>query len=310
MKAILFVDDHELLARVSCQLLRGHGYKADYAYNANEALAKFERDTFDVLVSDYRMAGMNGLELAKLVRQILTRFTRLLTSFRRINAGSKWLAAFGEPYSIPIVLKFTTVSSDKAPVEGYIPWGSLMAEYSDIQSAERRRFPRFACTGAAEIILNGRCRGWGEVSDISRGGCYIEIVQPLPVSSEAQLRLTITNILVVVDAKVRVATPLVGMAMEFVGMPSGQEEELARIIERISTPERPFAELHAAGNQHLNAALQSLKQAKGELQEAMNAERDYPARALQLTEEAISELSKAEAISELSKALVGSIQLP
>lgn len=69
MKAILFVDDHELLARVSCQLLRRQGYNADYAYNANEALAKFERDTFDMLVTDYHMEGMNGLELAKLVRQ-------------------------------------------------------------------------------------------------------------------------------------------------------------------------------------------------------------------------------------------------
>ena len=69
MKAILFVDDHELLARVSCQLLRRQGYNADYAYNANEALAKFERDKFDMLVTDYHMEGMNGLELAKLVRQ-------------------------------------------------------------------------------------------------------------------------------------------------------------------------------------------------------------------------------------------------
>ena len=69
MKAILFVDDHELLARVSCQLLRRQGYHADYAYNANDALAKFECDTFDLLVTDYHMEGMNGLELAKLVRQ-------------------------------------------------------------------------------------------------------------------------------------------------------------------------------------------------------------------------------------------------
>jgi len=69
MKAILFVDDHEVLARLSCEILEMQGYRAEYAYNANDALAKFERDKFDMLVTDYRMEGMNGLELAKLIRQ-------------------------------------------------------------------------------------------------------------------------------------------------------------------------------------------------------------------------------------------------
>ena len=69
MKAILFVDDHEVLARLSCEILEMQGYRAEYAYNASDALAKFERDKFDMLVTDYRMEGMNGLELAKLVRQ-------------------------------------------------------------------------------------------------------------------------------------------------------------------------------------------------------------------------------------------------
>jgi CheY-like chemotaxis protein len=69
MKAILFVDDHEVLARLSCEILRMHGYRAEYAYNGNEALAKFEHDKFDLVVTDYRMEGMDGLELAKRIRQ-------------------------------------------------------------------------------------------------------------------------------------------------------------------------------------------------------------------------------------------------
>jgi CheY-like chemotaxis protein len=69
MKAILFVDDHEVLARLSCQILQAHGYRAECAYNAREALAKFERGNFDMLITDYRMEEMNGLELARIVRQ-------------------------------------------------------------------------------------------------------------------------------------------------------------------------------------------------------------------------------------------------
>ena len=67
MRAILFVDDHEVLARLSCEILEMHGYRAVSAYNAQEALEKFEQEDFDILVTDFRMEGMNGLELARKV---------------------------------------------------------------------------------------------------------------------------------------------------------------------------------------------------------------------------------------------------
>jgi CheY-like chemotaxis protein len=65
MKAILFVDDHEVLARLTCEILEMQGYRAVSAYNAQEALEKFKNDRFDILVTDFRMEGMNGLELAR-----------------------------------------------------------------------------------------------------------------------------------------------------------------------------------------------------------------------------------------------------
>ena len=69
MKAILFVDDHEVLARLSCEILEMQGYKAVSAYNAQDALQKFDENEFDVLVTDMRMEGMNGLELARKIRE-------------------------------------------------------------------------------------------------------------------------------------------------------------------------------------------------------------------------------------------------
>jgi len=69
MKAILFVDDHENLARLACQILQMQGYRAECAYKASDALVKFDREKFDMLVTDYRMEEMNGLELARLVRR-------------------------------------------------------------------------------------------------------------------------------------------------------------------------------------------------------------------------------------------------
>jgi len=69
LKAILFVDDHEVLARLSCEILEAQGYRAVSAYNAAQALEKFDQENFDILVTDFRMEGMNGLELARKVHQ-------------------------------------------------------------------------------------------------------------------------------------------------------------------------------------------------------------------------------------------------
>lgn len=69
MRAILFVDDHEVLARLSCEILEMHGYRAVSAYNAQDALQKFDQEDFDILVTDFRMDGMNGVELAQKIHE-------------------------------------------------------------------------------------------------------------------------------------------------------------------------------------------------------------------------------------------------
>jgi CheY-like chemotaxis protein len=68
MKSILVVDDNELLRRLTCDILREEGYRAVPASNAAEALRAFEEQEFDLLVTDFQMPGMSGIELARAVR--------------------------------------------------------------------------------------------------------------------------------------------------------------------------------------------------------------------------------------------------
>lgn len=67
-KAVLFVDDHQALCRFSCDILRHAGYHAVPAYSAAEALQVFDSMRFDIVVTDVRMAGMDGVELARTIR--------------------------------------------------------------------------------------------------------------------------------------------------------------------------------------------------------------------------------------------------
>lgn len=68
-KTVLFVDDHEALCRLSCDILRQAGYDAVAAYNAAEALQAFDSMRFDIVITDVRMEHMDGLQLARAIRR-------------------------------------------------------------------------------------------------------------------------------------------------------------------------------------------------------------------------------------------------
>jgi CheY-like chemotaxis protein len=69
MKKILVVDDNEMLCRLACDILHTEGYRAVPAANIQEALDAFDREEFDLLVTDLGMPGMSGVELARAVQQ-------------------------------------------------------------------------------------------------------------------------------------------------------------------------------------------------------------------------------------------------
>jgi CheY-like chemotaxis protein len=68
MKKILVVDDNEMLCRLSCDILRAEGYHAVHATSVAEALEAFEKQDFDLVVTDFLMPGMDGLDLARQIR--------------------------------------------------------------------------------------------------------------------------------------------------------------------------------------------------------------------------------------------------
>jgi len=68
MKKILVVDDNELLCRLACDILHTEGYHASAATSAAEALEALENEQFDLVVTNFAMPGMSGVELARAIR--------------------------------------------------------------------------------------------------------------------------------------------------------------------------------------------------------------------------------------------------
>lgn len=91
-KQLLLIDDDELVLQSLGMLLESRGYQVEKARNGFEALEKAETQNFDLVISDIRMPGMDGIELIQRLREILQERRRkaipeiLITAYADENA--------------------------------------------------------------------------------------------------------------------------------------------------------------------------------------------------------------------------------
>lgn len=67
---VLVVDDDQAVNTMLSEALARHGYQTETALAPAQALDKYRRGVFDVVVSDVKMPGMNGAELLRHLHEI------------------------------------------------------------------------------------------------------------------------------------------------------------------------------------------------------------------------------------------------
>ncbi len=83
-------------------------------------------------------------------------------------------------------------------------------------AAERRGSPRYSLVLAAEVVeLPRGARLHARTSDVSRTGCYIDTLNPIPRGSKIRLRLTHHHEVFEALGSVVYASPLLGMGIAF-----------------------------------------------------------------------------------------------
>lgn len=80
MAKILIVDDEVQVASALRRLFRREGFSVEVAFNGEEALQKLPIFEPDLVISDFRMKGMNGAELLEKVLRLAPRAVRILLS--------------------------------------------------------------------------------------------------------------------------------------------------------------------------------------------------------------------------------------
>jgi DNA-binding response OmpR family regulator len=98
---ILLVDDEAAIRVTTAALLQRRGYTVVAAASGEEALEILSRQVFDLLLLDFRLPGINGLELAKHARALLpAAIIMILTGQSNLDGAPENLRTSGFEYML------------------------------------------------------------------------------------------------------------------------------------------------------------------------------------------------------------------
>ena len=110
---VLVVDDEALICNLLDRVLRTEGYEVETSTNPEEGLALLKQQSYDVLVTDLHMSGMNGLALLERVRKIQpTCEVVMMTGYASVETAREAL----KQGAIDYITKSFSVERDLVPV--------------------------------------------------------------------------------------------------------------------------------------------------------------------------------------------------
>lgn len=101
---------------------------------------------------------------------------------------------------------------------------------------ERRQHPRCVCCGDAEVYVQGARRPErGRFSDLSRGGCFVEMLLPIELDTKVSVVLLIAQGRIRAEGVVRYLLPNFGVGVQFLHL---EPKDLQRLEEVLAALEK------------------------------------------------------------------------
>ena len=151
-KRILVVDDDEYIRESIRETLKRKDYTVDVAENGKAALEMFQRDRFDMVISDLKMPGMSGIELLEKIKQIDAEVPFLvITAYGAIDSAVEAMkkGAFDFMQKSPSLLEELELH-----VERNLQFRLLLNENKRLTSALKRQWNYVGTSAIMDRIRN------------------------------------------------------------------------------------------------------------------------------------------------------------
>ncbi|OGW21391.1 MAG: two-component system response regulator [Nitrospirae bacterium GWB2_47_37] len=113
MKILVIEDELSIRLGLSC-VLEDAGHKVASADNGTEGIRLFEKESFDMVITDLRLPGANGIKVLKAVKGIspdtgviiITAFAEVKTAVEAIKSGAyDYISKPFDPSELPIIIE-------------------------------------------------------------------------------------------------------------------------------------------------------------------------------------------------------------
>ena len=121
------------------------------------------------------------------------------------------------------------------------PQPAAAPQVGERRRVDRRRHPRYPVNGGgAELRQQGvDSRIWARLTDISLGGCYLEIMSPLPVLTYVSMVLTLEEQRLQAKGQVMVSHPHFGMGIQVIDLSAADRQMLESWLEALAPKTGP-----------------------------------------------------------------------
>jgi hypothetical protein len=150
-----------------------------------------------------------------------------------------WVGEEGTPYASHAGLRGATSDASLWEVN-LAPAGP--DTYTSPRAGDRRHHARFKCFISALLrVQDSQLPLWGQVTDISQGGCYVQLPEPLKVGTKLRLELLMKLANLRGEGVVCSCHPGRGMGIKFVEMSNEYRDQVRQFVKWFAGAE-PAAE--------------------------------------------------------------------